>query len=103
MARRRERRPRRYRRAAGGRRRGGELGLVGWLGLPGRSGLGGLARPAWPLEAGWAGSATRPIGPKVEEDFFFDKKLIFEFTKALEICRRRFRRNFEVRIFPKFF
>jgi hypothetical protein len=27
----------------------------------------------------------------------------FEFTKALEICRRRFRRNFNMRIFPKFF
>jgi hypothetical protein len=27
----------------------------------------------------------------------------FEFTKALEIGTRRFRRNFEVGIFPKFF
>jgi hypothetical protein len=36
----------------------GGLGLVGWLGLRGRSGPGGLARPAWPLGAGWAGSAT---------------------------------------------
>jgi hypothetical protein len=27
----------------------------------------------------------------------------FEFMKALEICRRRFRRNFDMRIFPKFF
>jgi hypothetical protein len=26
----------------------------------------------------------------------------FEFTKALEICRR-FRRNFDMMIFPKFF
>jgi hypothetical protein len=29
--------------------------------------------------------------------------LNFEFTKALEICRRRFRRNFDMRIFPKIF
>jgi hypothetical protein len=27
----------------------------------------------------------------------------FEFTNALEFCRRRFRRNFDMRIFPKFF
>jgi hypothetical protein len=69
----------------------------------GKTRPGGLARPTWPLGAGWAGSATVPIGPKVEEDFFSDKKWIFEFTKALEICRRRFRRNFEMGIFPKFF
>jgi hypothetical protein len=29
--------------------------------------------------------------------------LIFDYSKALEICRRRFRRNFDMRIFPKFF
>jgi hypothetical protein len=39
----------------------------------GKTWPGGLARPAWPLGAGWAGSATGPIGPKVEEDFFSDK------------------------------
>jgi hypothetical protein len=56
-----------------GRKEKGGLGLVGWLGRPGRSGPGGLARPAWPLGVGWAGSATGPIGLKVEEDFFSDK------------------------------
>jgi hypothetical protein len=30
-------------------------------------------------------------------------KLDFEFTKALEICIRRFRKNFDMRIFSKFF
>jgi hypothetical protein len=29
--------------------------------------------------------------------------LIFEYTEALEICTRRFRRNFDMRIFLKFF
>jgi hypothetical protein len=38
-----------------------------------------------------------------EEKFFSNKNWIFEFTKALKICRRRFRRNFDMRIFPKFF
>jgi hypothetical protein len=66
---------------------------VGWLGLPGRLGPEG--------RVGWL--ATGPIGLKVEEDFFSDKNWIFDYSKALEICRRRFRRNFKVGIFPKFF
>jgi hypothetical protein len=44
-----------------------------------------------------------PGGPKSEEDSFSNKNWIFEYTKALEICTRRFRRNFDIRIFPKFF
>jgi hypothetical protein len=40
-----------------------------------------------------------PGGPNSEEKFFLNKNWIFEFTKALEICRRRFRRNFDMRIF----
>jgi hypothetical protein len=43
-----------------------------------------------------------PGGPNSEEKIFSNKNLIFEYTKALEICRRRFRRNFVMRIFPKF-
>jgi hypothetical protein len=53
-----------------------------------------------------AGGVGRPVGPSVlnsEEKFFSNKNCIFEFSKALEICRRRFTRNFEVGIFPKFF
>jgi hypothetical protein len=67
-----------------------------------RLGEGGRGRGvAW-----WAGSsylATGPIGPKVEENFFSDKNCIFEYIKALKICTRRFRRNLDTRIFPKFF
>jgi hypothetical protein len=49
---------------------------------------------------GWAGRlAAGLIGPKAKENSFPNKKWIFEFTKALEICTRRFRRNFEVGIF----
>jgi hypothetical protein len=54
---------------------------------------------AKPASAGGAG----PDGPKSEEDFFLNKNWMFEYTKALEICTRRFRRNFNTRIFPKFF
>jgi hypothetical protein len=43
--------------------------------------------------------AAGPIGPNAKEKFFSNKNWIFEFTKALEICRRRFRRNFDMRIF----
>jgi hypothetical protein len=44
-----------------------------------------------------------PDGPKSEENSFPNKNWIFEYTKALEICTRRFRRNFAMRIFLKSF
>jgi hypothetical protein len=52
------------------------------------------------LKATWA---ARSAGPKARKKNFQSKNWIFEFTKALEICRRRFRSNFDMRIFPKFF
>jgi hypothetical protein len=63
-------------------------------------------------EKKWAGAgpkgrmgplAAGPIGPKVRRNYFLNNNLIFEYTKALEICRRRFKRNFDMRIFPKIF
>jgi hypothetical protein len=50
----------------------------------------------------WAGWARVRTGRKVGRAESI-KNWIFEFTKALEICRRRFRRNFDMRIFRKFF
>jgi hypothetical protein len=47
----------------------------------GKTRPGGLARPAWPLGAGWAGSATGPIGPKVEQDFFSNKNWILNLPR----------------------
>jgi hypothetical protein len=44
-----------------------------------------------------------PDGPKFEESSFSNKNWIFEYSKALEIFTRRFRRNFDKRIFPKIF
>jgi hypothetical protein len=44
-----------------------------------------------------------PDGPESEEKWFPNKIWIFDYTKALEICTRRFWRNFDMRIFPKFF
>jgi hypothetical protein len=89
MARWRERRRRRcHRLGEGGRKgRGGGHGLLGCSSQKGRMGR----------------LATGPIGLKVEEKFFSDKNRIFEYTKALEICATRFRRNLDKRIFPQFF
>jgi hypothetical protein len=44
-----------------------------------------------------------PGGPKSEQNSFSNKNWIFEFSKALEIYTRRFRRNFDMRIFLKIF
>jgi hypothetical protein len=60
-------------------------------------GLGGLRGKA--ASTGRAG----PDGPKSEESSFLNKNWIFEYTKALEICTRRFKRNFDMRIVPKIF
>jgi hypothetical protein len=50
-----------------------------------------------------AGGAARSTGAEIRKKNFRIKNWSFEFTKALEICIRRFRRNFDMRIFPKFF
>jgi hypothetical protein len=71
-------------------------GPAGAVSACGGSEASGLAGP----KAEWA---ARSAGPKVRKKNFWIKNWIFEFTKALEICRRRFRRNFDMRIFPKFF
>jgi hypothetical protein len=101
---------------------GAALGAVHpWRGEAGVT-LGGGARPAAMTlpcfdvgggrKAGWVGWAKRPSRPvgrlgrpgqKLKEIPFQNKNWIFEFTKDLEICTRRFRRNFDTRIFPKFF
>jgi hypothetical protein len=73
----------------------GEGGVAWWAGSTCLSTRG---------QKGWMGwLATGSIGPKVEEKFFSDKNWNFEYTKALEICTRRFGRNLDTRIFPKFF
>jgi hypothetical protein len=46
---------------------------------------------------------ARVDGPKSEENYFQINFGFFEYTKALEISRRRFRRNFDMGIFRKFF
>jgi hypothetical protein len=50
-----------------------------------------------------AGEAVGLTGPEAERNSFQNKNKFFKFTRILEICTRRFRRNFDTRIFPKFF
>ena len=73
-----------------------------WAGKPGGSGRpSGQGRGE---QAGWAVRdcrAARSAGPKIKKNEFPNKNWISEFSKALENCRRRFRRNFDMRIFPK--
>jgi hypothetical protein len=54
-------------------------------------------------EAGRAGWPLRRLGRNRRKKSFPNKNWIFEFTKPLEICRRGFRLNFDMTIFPKFF
>jgi hypothetical protein len=51
----------------------------------------------------WDSGATGSIGLKTFREILSEINKVFEFTKALEICARRFRRNFDMGIFPKFF
>jgi hypothetical protein len=90
-----------------GRRRGGihgatareeEEAAIGRRGEEEEGQMGCVGR-----KAGWAGWPLGRLGRKGRKNSFLNKNLIFEYTKALEICRRRFRRNFDMGIFPKFF
>jgi hypothetical protein len=60
----------------------GVVGPKGWI----------SRRGCW---ANWA---------EIQREKLFRIKIgFFEFTMALEICTRRYWRNFDTRIFPKFF
>jgi hypothetical protein len=76
--------------------------MVGWAGREVEAQWGGAGKSAgWKKrngprlrrKAGWA---------KSRGELFPNKIWIFEYTKALEICTRRFRRNFDMMIFSKF-
>jgi hypothetical protein len=53
-------------------------------------------RPNMPV--GWLGRVGRNLKRISFRNFFW----IFKYIKALQICTRRFRRNFDVEIFHKF-
>jgi hypothetical protein len=75
-----------------------------WAGWAGQDGFG--LRGQRGQQAGWArGRMGHKVGraENKEKGISELKNWIFEFTKALEMCRMRFRRNFDMRIFPKLF
>jgi hypothetical protein len=67
-----------------------------------RSSVSGRRRKNRPRWAEWAKRPNRPagqlsrLGQKLKRNYFQNKNWIFKFTKALKICTRRFRRNFDV-------
>jgi hypothetical protein len=66
--------------------------------------LNGLSLDPVPYGAKQASTGgAGPDGLKSEDNFFLNKNWIFKYTNALKICTRRFRRNFDMRIFPKIF
>jgi hypothetical protein len=61
-------------------------------------------RPVGEGKRKWAAAGSKTgAGPNSSNKIFLNFYLEFEFLATLEICRRRFRRNFDIRIFPKFF
>jgi hypothetical protein len=70
-------------------------------GALGRRGEGGR-RPGG-VKGGTGQRVAGPTRPKFEGKFFQNKNWIFEYTKALKVCTRRFRWYFDMGIFPKFF
>jgi hypothetical protein len=88
-------------------------GGMGWLGRP-------KAEAQWQFGGGgpkggkgeWPGRGGRRGGPwlgrirsraRIQKKFFLNFNLFLEFDRTLEIWTRRFRRDFDMRIFPKIF
>jgi hypothetical protein len=81
----------------GGVRGGGGGSRLTWWGR--KKGQVGCVGQNAEQAGGWLGHFVRNL----KENSFRNKILIFEYNKALEICIRRFRRNFDMGIFPEFF
>jgi hypothetical protein len=94
----------------GGNRAGRHQHVAGWaeseggVGRDAESQWGEGERPVGEGKRKWAmaGPKTR-AGPNSSNKTFLNFYLEFKFLATLEICTRRFRRNFDMRIFPKIF
>jgi hypothetical protein len=73
----------------------------GWRRRPNGRGKGsGTVGVEGEVGRGWAESIARP---EFKKKIPFEFQLILEFDRTLENCTRRFRRNFDIEIFPKIF
>jgi hypothetical protein len=88
-------------------------GGAGWLGWPKAEAQWWVAAVAqWEGKGEWASRDRRRGGPrlgqiqsraKIQKEILFEFQLILEFGRTLEDYTRRFRRNFDMEIFPKIF
>jgi hypothetical protein len=79
---------------------------IPWTGDPSSPELG--LRPLWCSRAPAKGRRRFTAGPNPEpgqnsKEFFLNFNLFLEFGRTFEICTWRFRRDFDMRIFPKIF
>jgi hypothetical protein len=80
---------------------GGGEGKAGWAGRRALGHLvGGPALVRGELGCGWVKIQR---WAKAQKDIPFKFQLILEFGRTLENCTRRFRKKFDMRIFPKIF
>jgi hypothetical protein len=84
--------------------------VAGWAeraGWAGREAEAQWGEGEWPVGEGkrkWAVAGLKTgAGPNSNSKTFLNFYLEFKFLATLEICTMRFRRNFDMGIFPKFF
>jgi hypothetical protein len=83
----------------GSERRGG----AGWASREAEAQWGGGEEASWGgMEVAAAGPKTG-VGPKFKKKIHSNFIWNLDFWQTLEICTRRFRRNFDKEIFPKIF
>jgi hypothetical protein len=97
-------------REGGGNRAGRHRHAARWakrVGWAGREAEAQWGEGEWSVEEGkrkWAATGPKTgAGSNSSNKTFLNFYLEFKFLANLEICTRRFRRNFDMGIFPKFF
>jgi hypothetical protein len=81
----------------------GHLGREGRLGQPRGRGLVERGRVSQPKAKAQAAGPKTGAGPNSRNKTFSNFIWNSDFWQTLEICTRRFRRDFDMRIFPKIF
>jgi hypothetical protein len=88
----------------GGNRAGRHQRSADWAGREAKAQWGEGEQPDGEGKRKWAVAGPKiGAGPNSIIKPFLNFYLEFKFLATLEICTRRFRRNFDMRIFPKIF